>query len=111
MADVVPFPARPLITTPGEWARRRVASGDLKGPGIWVDQEAVERIERALAELYDLGLKAGELPKQAQDAVARLGGISPTVVSDAAFDALVWLTMAVEINRLVLNNPGPPPPS
>lgn len=110
MGEVVSFPNTPVITTPTEWAHQRMAAGEIRGPGIWVDEAAVARMELALVQLYNLGLEAGKLPKQTQDKIAALGGITPSVVEHTALDALVWFTMAWEINRHLFNNPAPEPP-
>jgi len=91
MAEVVPFPTNPNFVTARELAQRRWEAGDFRGPGIWLEQEALGHIESALADLYSMA-----------SADHARGGISPKVVAAKSLDALVWLAMAVEISRLAM---------
>jgi hypothetical protein len=99
MASVVQFPTNPNFVTARELARRRWEAGDFRGPGIWLEQEALGRIESVMAELYNMA-SAEQAP----------GGISASVVAAKTLDALIWLAMATEISRLALAESAQRPP-
>lgn len=99
MASVVQFPTNPNFVTARELARRRWEAGDFRGPGIWLEQEALGRIESAMTELYSMA-STGQAS----------GGIDPGVVAAKSLDALIWLAMAAEISRLVMAEAAQRPP-
>ena len=99
MASVVQFPTNPNFVTARELARLRWEAGDFRGPGIWLEQEALGRIESAMTEIYKLA-SADQAPS----------GISAQMVAAKSLDALIWLAMAAEISRLALvESPQRPP--
>lgn len=111
MGDVVQLRKGPYTVTARELALQRWYSGRVRGPGIWIDQEALDRIEKALNELYKMGDEVCQLPERSLDEIERLGGVCPVACSDTAIDALMWLSMAKEISGLAIaairNHPPP----
>lgn len=99
MASVLQFPTNPNLVTARELARRRWEEGVFRGPGIWVEQEALERIERAMTELYSAATS-----EQAASV------ITPEQIAAKSLDALLWLAIAAEVSRLAMAEVEARPP-
>lgn len=93
MTNVLQFPGNPELITAREFARRRWESGEFRGGGIWLVWEAQCRIQADLQDLYNMACG---------DPGGGQVNISAQFVAEKSLDALVWLAMAGEINRLAV---------